>query len=274
MSHPRSKDGFVILTVVLALVFLLGFAGLAVDMGFFRYIKRTAQNAADAGAVGAAMAMAATPAESGLTAGRVDAARNGFTHGTDGVTVAVNSPPTSGFYAGNSGFVEVVVTQPRPTYFMNAPGVDSATISARAVGYVEESGSGCVYVMDPTAKLALTLTGGSELNMSCGIYVNSDHPNDALNVGSASIINAASISVVGGTDIHPDATVNPTPVTGTDPVQDPLADHVMPEPPPGGLGLFRAWEFPGGLRLRHLRVLAGHLLRGNQGRQFGYARHF
>ena len=234
MSNPRSKNGFVVITVVLSLVFLLGFAGLAVDMGFFRYIKRMGQNAADAGAVGAAMAMAATPAESGLTAGRVDAARNGFTHGTDGVTVAVNSPPTSGFYAGNSGFVEVVVTQPRPTYFMNALGVDSATISARAVGYVEESGSGCVYVMDPTAKLALTLTGGSELNMSCGIYVNSDHPNDALNVGSASIINAASISVVGGTDIHPDATVNPTPVTGTDPVQDPLADHVMPEPPPGG----------------------------------------
>ena len=106
MSNPRSKNGFVVITVVLALVFLLGFAGLAVDMGFFRYIKRTAQNAADAGAVGAAMAMAATPAESGLTAGRVDAARNGFTHGTDGVTVAVNSPPTSGFYAGNSGFVE------------------------------------------------------------------------------------------------------------------------------------------------------------------------
>ena len=231
MSHPRSKEGFVIITVVLALVFLLGFAGLAVDIGFFRYIRRTAQNAADAGAVGAAMAMAAIPAESGVTGGRADAARNGFTHGSDGVTVAVNSPPTMGFYAGSSGFVEVIVTQPRPTYFMNALGIDSATISARAVGYVQQSGSGCVYVMSPDAKLALTLTGGSTLDMSCGIYVNSDHPNDALNVGSASVINAASISVVGGTDIHPDATVTPDPMTGMDPVTDPLAGHMMPEGP-------------------------------------------
>ena len=58
------------------------------------------------------MAMAATPPESGVTSGRADAARNGFTHGSDGVTVSVNSSPTMGFYAGNSGFVEVIVTQP------------------------------------------------------------------------------------------------------------------------------------------------------------------
>ena len=157
---------------------------------------------------------------------------------------------------------------------MNARGVDSATISARAVGYVEESGSGCVYVMDPTAKLALTLTGGSELNMSCGIYVNSDHPNDALNVGSASIINAASISVVGGTDIHPDATVNPTPVTGTDPVQDPLADHVMPEPPPGGWDCSEHGNSPVVCDSGTCEYWPGTYCGGNQGRQFGYARHF
>ena len=229
MSHPRSEDGFVILTVVLALVFLLGFAGLAVDMGFFRYLKRTAQNAADAGAVGAAMAMAAIPAESGVTGGRADAARNGFTHGTDGV--AVNSPPTSGFYAGNSGFVEVIVTQPKPTYFMNALGVDSATISARAVGYVEESGSGCVYVLSPDAKLAFTVTGSSTLNVSCGIYVNSNNANDAMNVSTGSCVSATEIAVVGGVDDQSGGCVTPTPVPMATPQSDPLAG--IPEPTMG-----------------------------------------
>ena len=180
------------------------------------------------------MAMAATPPESGVTSGRADAARNGFTHGSDGVTVSVNSPPTMGFYAGNSGFVEVIVTQPQPTLFMNAMGIDSATISARAVGYVEESGSGCVYTLDPVAKFGLTLTGGSEVNINCGIYVNSNHATDALAVGSASIINASEINVVGGWDIHVDATVNPMPMTMAAPLPDPLAGHIMPEPPAGG----------------------------------------
>ena len=232
MKNPRSRDGFVVITIALSLFFVMGFAALAIDMGFFRYVKRTAQNAADAGAVGAAMAIA--KGESGVTGGRFDAAKNGFTHGTDGASVAVNSPPTMGYYAGNSGFVEVIVSQPKPTFFMKALRMDSVNISARAVGYVQESGSGCVYVMDPTAKLAFTLTGGSTVNMSCGIYVNSNHPNDALNVGSASTLIASSINVVGGTDIHPDATVSPAPVTGVAPQADPLAGHIMPEPPPGG----------------------------------------
>ena len=175
--------------------------------------------------------MAMANGESGQTNGRIDAAKNGFTHGQDDVTVDVNSPPTMGFYAGNAGFVEVIVTQPRPTFFMNALNINSATITARAVAYVQESGSGCIYVLSPDAKLAFTMTGGSTVNVSCGIYVNSNHPNDAMNIGSASTLNATSINVVGGTDIHPAATVNPTPVTGTAPQADPLA-HI-PEPTVG-----------------------------------------
>ena len=85
--------------------------------------------------------------------------------------------------------------------------------------------------MSPDAKLAFTMTGGSTLNVGCGIYVNSNHPNDAMNVGSSSTIHATSINVVGGTDIHPSADVTPTPVTGVAYQADPLA-HI-PEPDVG-----------------------------------------
>lgn len=227
-SHPSNR-GFVIITMVLSLFVLCGFMGLAIDLGFLRYVKREMQNAADAGAIGAAHALA--KGESAVDGGRADAARNGFTHGTDGVAVAVNNPPSTGAFAGNSGYVEVIISQPRPTFFMNALNFGSADISARAVSYAQESASGCVYVLDPTAKLALTLTGGSTLNMSCGIYVNSNNPNDALNVGTGSTINASEIGVVGGVDIADTATVNPTPVTGITPVSDPLL-HI-PEPTVG-----------------------------------------
>ena len=229
MSNPRSKDGFVVVTVVIALIALLGFAGLAIDTGFFRYVKRLAQTAADAGAVGAAMAMG--KGESGVTFGRLDAARNGFTHGTDAVTVSVNSPPSAGFYAGNSGFVEVIVSQPRPTLFMNELNIDSATVSARAVAYVEESASGCVYVLSPDEKLAFTVTGSSSITVNCGIYVNSNQPNDAFNVSTGSCVSATEIVVVGGVDDQSGGCVTPTPVTGMIPQDDPLA-HI-PEPVAG-----------------------------------------
>ena len=122
MCNPRSRGGFVVITIALSMFFLMGFAGLAIDVGFFRYVKRLAQNAADAGAVGAAMAMA--NAESAETSGRVDAAKNGFPHGQDNITVDVNNPPSMGAFAGKAGYVEVIVTQPRSTFFMNALNID------------------------------------------------------------------------------------------------------------------------------------------------------
>ena len=229
MSHSRSKDGFVVITIVLAMGILMGFAGLAIDVGFFRYVKRTAQNAADAGAVGAAMAKGA--GESAVTHGRADAARNGFTHGTDGVTVSVNSPPSTGAFTGNSGYVEVVVSQPSPTLFMNALGIDSATVTARAVSYVQESGSGCVYVLSPDAKLAFTVTGSSSVTVNCGIYVNSNNANDAFNVSTGSCVSATEIAVVGGVDDQSGGCVTPTPVPMDYAQPDPLAG--IPEPTVG-----------------------------------------
>ncbi len=229
MSISESSKGFVAITMAFSLLALCAFVGLAVDLGYFRYIKRDMQNAADAAAIGAAMAIANS--ESGEALGRADSARNGYTHGADGIVVSVNNPPAGGSFAGNNGYVQAVITQPQPTFFMGVVSFNSVDIAASATAYVQESGSGCIYVLDPTAKLAMTLTGGSTLDVGCDIYVNSDHPNDALNVGSASTINASGISVVGGTDIHPDASVTPDPVTGVTPQVDPLS-HI-PEPTVG-----------------------------------------
>ncbi len=126
-GSSRKEPGFVVVTVALSLLAMMGFAALAIDMGFFRYVKRSMQNASDAAAVGAAMAYAHD--EDGQTLGRGDAARNGYTHGTEGVNVAVNRPPGSGYFSGNNAYVEVVISQSQSTLFMNALGVGSARTS-------------------------------------------------------------------------------------------------------------------------------------------------
>ena len=172
MSISESSKGFVAITMAFSLLALCAFVGLAVDLGYFRYIKRDMQNAADAAAIGAAMAIANS--ESGEALGRADSARNGYTHGADGIVVSVNNPPAGGSFAGNNGYVQAVITQPQPTFFMGVVSFNSVDIAASATAYVQESGSGCIYVLDPTAKLAMTLTGGSTLDVGCDIYVNSD----------------------------------------------------------------------------------------------------
>lgn len=68
----------------MSLVVLLGFLGLATDVGYLRYMKRRLQAAADAGAI----AGASEKKNGGnyLTAAQNDASLNRFTDGTNGVT--------------------------------------------------------------------------------------------------------------------------------------------------------------------------------------------
>lgn len=233
-NNPREQDnGFVVVTVVLSIFFLMGFAALAVDMGFLRFMKRNMQNAADAGAVGAAMAMA--HGESGAAPGRFDAAKNGFTHGTDSTNVAVNSPPSKGAFSGNNGFVEVIVTQPQPTFFMNAFSMASVDISARAVAYVEDSGGGCVYVMDPTGDRALEISGSGSLISDCGVFVNSDSEK-AMRMSGGACAQASEFNIVGdgaggGFSDGSSCGATPAPTVGVAPQPDPLIDVPEPEGP-------------------------------------------
>jgi len=54
MTRRRCEAGQVLIFVALAIPVLLGFLGLAIDMGYLRYVKRQVQMAADAAAIAAA----------------------------------------------------------------------------------------------------------------------------------------------------------------------------------------------------------------------------
>src|SRR5579864_5468707 len=92
-----------------AMALILGLCGLAVDVGLLYTARRTMQTAADAAAIAGATAL--RDAQTASSAARAAATLNGFTDGSNNVSVAVNNPPSSGTYSGNASYVEVVVTQ-------------------------------------------------------------------------------------------------------------------------------------------------------------------
>jgi hypothetical protein len=156
MRRNREAGQTLVLFAVGLTVLMLA-AGLSIDMGYLRYQKRRMQAAADAAAIGGASELNYSDWS---TAGKQDASYDGFTDGdATGTLVAVNCPPNSGPNMGTGGeacnhqnYVEAIVSQPQPLFFMNIiPGIAKPTISARAVAF---SIASCVY------------TGGGGINTS------------------------------------------------------------------------------------------------------------
>lgn len=113
-------------TVVLMAAFMgllaLGFAALAVDIGYFFHEKRMAQAAADAAAIAAAEESVSGNTGNMQSVANSIAKMNGFdtTLASHPATVQINAPPLYGSYAGNSGYVEVIVSRPVPTLLLGA----------------------------------------------------------------------------------------------------------------------------------------------------------
>ena len=165
----RGQRGQIILLVAVTIPMLLGFAGLAVDAGLLWTTKRHMQTATDAAAIAAATSFRNNG--SYASAGSDLASLNGFTHGSNGVAVTVNSPPVKGAYASVTNYVEVIISQPMPLYFMRILGLSSALVSTRAVA-ISASSDYCITTLDPSASGAFS--NDNAVSATCGIMVNSD----------------------------------------------------------------------------------------------------
>jgi len=207
---------------------MMGFTALSLDVGNLYYQKRVMQTAADAAAVSGAYEVIHGTGDA-QTAALTSASQNGFSNGTNNVAITVNNPPASGAYAGNPQAVEVIINAPEPTYFARVLGIDNVSMSSRAVARVVNSSYG-IYVLDPHASGALgtlTLSGGANITSNTGIIVDSDS-SSALSVTGGATLTAPGVGVTGGYADGGGGTINPTPVTGVSPVQDPLA--ALPAP--------------------------------------------
>lgn len=183
---------------VLAMSVLLGFMGLAVDVGTLFHVKRELQTAADAAAVAGTLEYLYTDSVSKATTYADNAsAANGFTNGSNGVAVTVHDPPADGPSKGNASFFEAIVSEPAPTYFMAMFGFKSVTVAARAVAGVPTNNLACMWIMG-TGNVTLDLQGAYDIQApGCGIYVNSPSASAFIDTGNGGIVNAAFLDVVG-----------------------------------------------------------------------------
>jgi Flp pilus assembly protein TadG len=227
VGRAHGRRGFVLVTMLLSMVALLAFVGLAIDVGYLQYQKTSMQTAADAAALGGVQELIMNGSGTLTTAAKADAALNGFTDGTNGVSVTVNNPPATGYYTTNSQAVEVIISQTVNTFFLELVGSATANVQVRAVAQ-QGPGSGCIYALDPAASGAFSVTNGATAQVSgCGVVVDSTS-SSALKVNGNGRLNAASITVAGGASVSNGGTTSPAPSTNVAALPDPLAYITAP----------------------------------------------
>src|SRR6185436_17582241 len=204
-----NERGQALVVIALASIVLFGFVALAIDGSAKLSDRRHAQNAADTAALAAALAkvnaltdgLSDSPAEcpptSGspsavcaalLTAGLDRASSNSYNNDLTTNTVAIYSPPLSGYYTGDANYVQVIITSHIKTYFAKLLGFAETTNIVQAVAYTKEGGEladgAMIISYDPSPNCSSGVgSGGGSVDVSGngtitlnggGIFVNSD----------------------------------------------------------------------------------------------------
>ena len=194
--------------------------------------RRRAQAAADAAALAAGktgydqlhLAPIRQPSPTPLIQAATQSLNNaGYTNDGNTTWISINIGPSSGPFAGNASYIEVIVqTKVRATFGRIFTGSDP-TVKARAVAQFQRKHMGLV-VLDPSADKALDIPGAADIVIKNeAVHVNSTSGKAAY-VASNATLTADSVDIVGGLLGSLVGILN----TGASPVQDPLADLPAP----------------------------------------------
>ena len=167
----RDRKGAVMVITAVSLILLLGVTALAVDAGRLYRERRNTQAAADAAADAAGIALYATHAKfrgrDGDGTARASALELASGNGYAASTVTVNIPPASGSFAGQLGYVEVIIDAPITRTFSSIFGKGDLIVTTRVPrGGPDPSAAASVAaspdfrLMSPTAKGA---TGSGQM---------------------------------------------------------------------------------------------------------------
>jgi hypothetical protein len=225
ISLAKDQSGQVLVFSAIMLTVLLGFAGLALDLGLATMDRRKAQVAADAAALAGAAQLPGSPGSIATS----QATLNGFTAGSS-VAVTVSNPPVAGAHVGDSAYVQVKVSKQVPTGFLRVLGINSVAVSANAIA-THKGGFDCaIYVLDPTASSALLAAGNASVHGGGGCIQVNSNATPALKLNGGATVSADGAILVKGTC---SGTTSPVCTTGQPVVPDPLAS--VPIPPDPGL---------------------------------------
>lgn len=221
----RDRVGGIFIYTAVAAPVIFGFAGVSIDVGVWYANMRLTQAATDSAAIAGALEVLRSDSNSMAIVNAVnqDLGDNGF--GTShGDTVTIYYPPIAGPNAGSTDSVEIIVVRPTASLFGEVLFAGGANVTARAVAMADINDT-CVWSLNPSASGAVTVSGGAQVNLGCGVLVNSNNPS-ALTQGGSSCLNSTEIRVVG--DVSGGSCMSSTPLTGVTPIIDPLATVQAP----------------------------------------------
>lgn len=225
MRFRADEKGQMLVLTALSIVALLGFLALAVDVGLLFRAKRQVQTAADAGAIAAAVeyfyngsaqigsATATAVGNDGVPLSYTPTANSGCPSTTANCAIVNTSTGSISGYHNQPGYVQVIVSQPNPTFFMGLFGNSKVNVSAGAIAGIAPNPS-CIVTLDQTGSNSFWIKGNSNINMgNCGIHVDSTSTSAVCVQGSASIegpyLNiSGSQSTSGQCNKNPGTTVN------------------------------------------------------------------
>jgi hypothetical protein len=231
---PCCRAGAVTVWVLLSLSGLIAVVALTLDGGRVLEERRHAQGAADAAALaaGAEMYLSAvnktTPNVNAVALNM--AARYGYTGNGVDSTVTVNRPPSSGAFAGNSDYVEVIIRANLDNTFGRLFTRQKMVVEGRAVARGRPAIIGVV-ALASSISTGFEVSGNGSFRVSnASIRVNSTSTS-AYRVGDSAFVSAQSHNVVGGFDRSGSSSISGTRRTGVPPIWDQMAG--LPAPNPG-----------------------------------------
>src|SRR5262245_49960487 len=115
MNINRSERGQALIIIALALVGLVGIAGLVIDGGNAFQDRQRAQNAVDSAAL--ASAHARIRGEDLVAVALTTAAQNGYNNDQVTNLVSLYTPPRDGPHEGDIEYIQVIITSHVNTYF-------------------------------------------------------------------------------------------------------------------------------------------------------------
>ena len=171
------QSGGVMTYAALIMPIVVGAAGLSVDVSSWHLHQKVIRSASDTAAMAGALELVRTGSGQVNAAVMAAAQRNGFEPGVD--TIEINNPPLSGARAGSTDSVEVIITRQAPAILSSLIKSGPQTIVTRAVAFGSANDT-CVWALDPSVSGAVSVSGGADVTLDCGMLVNSNDPN-ALN---------------------------------------------------------------------------------------------
>ncbi|NVK30429.1 MAG: Tad domain-containing protein [Gammaproteobacteria bacterium] len=208
MSSLQRQLGAIAVPLAIIMPVLIGMIGLAIEYGYWQTLQTKHRNTADVAVYAAAITLV-----QGQSVADSEAAIERVSHlnlnDTAYPSIRYSIPPSQGSFAGQNGYIEVIVDDLVPRYLSKLFATGDVTVQARSVSrFVGIGDTACMLALSPDSPSALEFSGSSNSTFSgCSIASNSVSNNAFHMNGGSVVVEAGCVDVAGGVSVTSNLTL-------------------------------------------------------------------